>query len=158
MTGEPENFENIRRLLAWKRHERPPRGFFRRFPEQVATRIEGETQFRNKRWWNRWWNEWDAKPAFACCFGGLVAAVLVAGVAVSEQVEDQPLRTPSFHRTVLALTPHDLSLVPVEPNLAQPVLNPREIPSSLNPVITSIAPHGLFDGSGLKVQTARFQR
>ena len=53
MPPSPEDFESLRRLLALKRHEKPPPGFFEDFSARVMARIEAEEQMRARSWWDR---------------------------------------------------------------------------------------------------------
>lgn len=77
--SEPENFEELRRLLALKRHEQPPPGYFHEFSRQVITRIKaGETPAADSLlerlvarapWLQHLWSGLEAKPILAGAFG-----------------------------------------------------------------------------------------
>ncbi len=83
---ESQEFEQLRRLLALKRHEEPPPGYFHHFSREVTVRIKagetGETKARN--WAERIWAMLETKPAFAGAFGASICAVLVSGLLNSE--------------------------------------------------------------------------
>lgn len=53
-TPPPDDFESLRRLLATKRHERPPPGYFDDFSTRVMARIAREEEMRARSWWHRW--------------------------------------------------------------------------------------------------------
>lgn len=53
LTPPPDDFESLRRLLATKRHERPPPGFFDDFSTRVMTRIARDEEMRDRSWWDR---------------------------------------------------------------------------------------------------------
>lgn len=46
----PDDFQALRRLLALKRHEKPPPGYFEDFSARVMARIEAEEQVRARSW------------------------------------------------------------------------------------------------------------
>jgi hypothetical protein len=96
MNPEQKNFEQLRRLLALKRHEQPPPGYFNNFSAQVVARIQadqaraGENSLRERLfgeipWINRLWEALEAKPALAGAFGVLVCGLLISGMVYSEQ-------------------------------------------------------------------------
>ena len=89
MNPDPENFESLRRLLAWKRHEQPPPGYFNDFSRRVLARIEAGEQVADGAGFagrlHRFWMGLQARPAFAGAFGAAVCAFLVVGLAGSEE-------------------------------------------------------------------------
>jgi hypothetical protein len=94
---ESEEFQQVRRLLALKRHEQPPSGYFNGFSRQVILRIQsGEARQRvswlerlqsEVPWLQRLWSALDAKPMLAGAFGVTVCGLLVGGLVYSYQVE-----------------------------------------------------------------------
>jgi hypothetical protein len=93
MNSEPENFEQLRRLLIVKRHEQPPPGFFDDFSRRVIARIEaGEwgdqavglgRMFWKTPWLQRWLSALEEKPALAGAFSLSVCGLLLAGIICS---------------------------------------------------------------------------
>jgi hypothetical protein len=66
MKTDPENFEAVRKLMAFKRHEVPPPGYFRRLSSTIIVRIErGEGQLS---FWERISADFTLRPAFAYAF------------------------------------------------------------------------------------------
>lgn len=105
MNPEIENFDQLRRLLALKRHEQPPPGYFHNFSTQVVSRIKAgdlgepdsliERLLRDAPWLGRFWHAMEAKPAFAGAFGAAVCALLISGILYSEGGES-PSIIPTF--------------------------------------------------------------
>lgn len=89
MDQNTENFDSLRRLLALKRHEQPPPGYFNRFSRDVMARIKagerGGEIGSEISWWERFLSVFDVKPVFAGAFGTAVCAFLVSGIISSEQ-------------------------------------------------------------------------
>jgi hypothetical protein len=94
MNPEQENFNNLRRLLALKRHEVPPPGYFNGFSQQVVLRIRGGERadagsFRELLWEAPWlqriWSLIEAKPVIAGVFAAAASGLLIAGMISSEQ-------------------------------------------------------------------------
>ena len=93
MSPEQENFDSLRRLLALKRHEQPPPGYFQDFSGQVVARIRaGEKADRSGFWeslsWEapwlqRLWGAFEAKPILAGALGMGVCGLLVSAVSLS---------------------------------------------------------------------------
>ncbi len=101
MEPEQENFQQLRRLLALKRHERPPPGYFDGFSRNVVARIRTEQKIGRKGWFFRigteapWlvriWDSVQTKPLMVGAFGACVSALLVVGLVLSEKVEPTPV-------------------------------------------------------------------
>jgi hypothetical protein len=100
MTPEQENFEELRRLLALKRHEQPPPGYFHDFSRQVISRIRaGEAAASDSLlqrflstapWLRNLWEGFEAKPIVAGVFGIGVCSLLVVGLVSSERIDANP--------------------------------------------------------------------
>src|SRR3954469_13157033 len=101
MSPEQENFDSLRRLLALKRHEQPPPGYFQHFSAQVISRIQaGERVDRSGFWaslsWEApWlqqlWRAFDTKPIMAGALGMAVCGLLVSAIAFSEKAANPAL-------------------------------------------------------------------
>jgi hypothetical protein len=88
MNPDSQDFDSLRRLLAIKRHEQPPPGYFDRFSRDVMARIKSGDQGEgsaNQGWWQRLWRVLETKPAFAGAFGASVCAFLISGLLNSEE-------------------------------------------------------------------------
>ena len=94
MSSDREDFAELRRLLALKRHEAPPPGYYNNFSRQVIARIKAGESLPEPVFWVRWfssegyisrcWAAFEAKPALAGSFGLAVCTVLGAAMFLSE--------------------------------------------------------------------------
>ncbi len=101
MSQDTENFEPLRRLLALKRYEQPPPGYFNNFSSQVIARIKaGEAEphsaflerlFGQAPWLRQLWGAFEAQPILAGAFGVAVCGLLIMGVAYSDKTESAPV-------------------------------------------------------------------
>lgn len=81
MNTEPNEFVALRRLLALKRHEQPPPGYFDRLANSIRSKLV-EEQARQP-WWSRIFALWDIRPAWAGAFAAAVAGLYVLGMSFS---------------------------------------------------------------------------
>jgi hypothetical protein len=101
-----DDFEQLRRLLALKRHEQPPPGYFYGFSRQVIVRIKaGELgneseastwSFGTGSLFQRIWATLDARPILAGAFGVAVCGFFVVGALLSDSTsaDSTPLPVP----------------------------------------------------------------
>jgi hypothetical protein len=75
MNPQADNFEQIRKLLALKRHEQPPPGYFEHLSARIISRIESVESGRPTLW-ERLGFAFGSKPAFVCALG-VVACGLI---------------------------------------------------------------------------------
>ena len=116
MSPEQESFQELRRLLALKRHEQPPPGYFEGFSGQVIARIKaGETPAAGSflerltaraPWLQSLWDGFEAKPIVAGAFGVGVCGLLVIGLVSSERMDNVPaLSNGQAPQTIFANVP-----------------------------------------------------
>jgi len=86
-----ENFDQLRRLLALKRYEAPPPGYFHSFSGKVMARIEAAEVALAPAWWQKLGFDFNFKPAMVCGLGVVVCGLLSAGVLTSVVTADQPV-------------------------------------------------------------------
>jgi hypothetical protein len=159
MNENENNFESLRRLLALKRHETPPPGYFENFSGEVMARIRagdaGQTESASGQlpWLFRLLTAFEAKPAFAGAFASALCLLLVLGIVYAERpdvVAQQPLlQTAEASSPLVMATPVNLSSLPVE----QPALIPI---SSTNPVFSSQPAGSWFASQEATVQPVNF--
>jgi hypothetical protein len=96
MNENENNFEPLRRLVALKRHEIPPPGYFDKFSGQVIARIRaGEAErpeqlFSEAPWLLKFLQMFEAKPAFAVAFASSLCLLLLFGTIFAERPESAP--------------------------------------------------------------------
>jgi hypothetical protein len=93
MSPDSQEFEQLRRLIALKRHEQPPPGYFHHFSREVILRIKaGELgESAQVRWWGldgtwiqKLWTLVEAKPVLASSLGVAFCGFFVATTMLSE--------------------------------------------------------------------------
>ena len=136
MNADPNDFDALKKLLALKRHEQPPPGYFDRLPQQIRNRIETEPA----TFWEKYLPTFNFRPAYAYGFGFVVCGSLIWGIGYSLQT--QPNR--------IAAQPADGMLKLAGPSTALPAtataFKPLE-PSDLgNTNGTNLPKRSLFDG------------
>jgi hypothetical protein len=149
MENGSENFDQLRKLLALKKHEQPPPGYFNRLPGEIISRIRAEQSANspagrdaNAPWLLRMWRALESKPAFAGAFGLGVCALVVTGIFFAEKPDAS---------TGLAGGP-SISPQPVAPFAtastigasAAPALPDAVLAGVTNPAGNTVAPN-LFD-------------
>ena len=105
MSSHPEEFTKLRKLLAFKRYEQPPPGYFDHLRQKVASRLEAEELVEYSSWWQWLVEKFDAKPVLACVYGAVVSGLLLAGFRLSLVFENEVAATPIFSGPWLAVTP-----------------------------------------------------
>jgi hypothetical protein len=164
MNQDTENFEQLRRLLALKRHEQPPPGYFDRFSSQVIARIEnGERGQRDEPigrllwevpWLQRIWAAFEAKPMLAGVFGVAVCGLLITGVVYADRADVSSVAL--MPGTEAESAPTALANVSAadHPLLAKPVMFE---PSSTSPIATAQTGESLLGDIGnLRAEHAAF--
>jgi hypothetical protein len=164
MKENENNFESLRRLLALKRHETPPPGYFENFSAEVTARIRADNakqmasvleRLTNELpWLFRLLSAFESKPAFAGGFASALCLLLVFGIVYAERpdVASQPLLQVAQDNGPLALaTPGSLNSLPAE----QPAMIPI---SSTNPVFNAqpAASWLASQGAGATMQPVSF--
>lgn len=136
-----ENFDQLRKLLALKRYEMPPPGYFVSFSSKVAARI-ASAEARQASWWQKLGFDFNLKPAAVCALGIVVCGLLSAGVLTSVvETANQPLN--------LAIdSPMNSELDPFAPLAVS-----EGVPSSTDPVFSAAR----FDHFSLRAQPASFR-
>ncbi|HMJ64588.1 MAG TPA: hypothetical protein VK615_04490 [Candidatus Binatia bacterium] len=137
-----QNFDQLRKLLALKRYEQPPPGYFQNFSCKVITRIEAAEMAEPVSWWEKLGFGFNLRPALMCALSVVVCGLLSIGVISSLfGSTDQP--------------PVGLAMAPgVDSPAALTPFNASDaVVSSTQPVFAS----SRFDQFGARVQPALFQ-
>lgn len=151
MSDSQENFEALQKLLALKRHEQPPPGYFDRLPDTIAARIHRET--RGDRFLSsvqEWFSRFGFKPAVAYGVLTTLCALIVLGVGYSLRMDDKSVSsTPN---------PEDWWRVSASAESADKIRKPAGLAlqtvdvASTNPVFNG----SLFEGLKFRVEPVGF--
>ncbi len=141
MSENENNFESVRRLLALKRHEIPPPGYFDNFSRSVAQKIRENRKAQagtlfgvfgaQLPWLEKLVQAIYAKPVFASGFAGALCVMLFLAVISGERTD--VTASPQLPGYTAANTASLAALSPAA--LTQPMNQPG-IVSSTNPVLS----------------------
>jgi hypothetical protein len=93
MSENENDFEALRRLLALKRHEIPPPGYFENFSSQVIGRIRASEVAQELPLLLRFLQWIERRPAFPVAFASSLCLFLLYGIV---SVQQNPEMTPVF--------------------------------------------------------------
>ncbi|HXB60361.1 MAG TPA: hypothetical protein VNU95_12375, partial [Candidatus Acidoferrales bacterium] len=93
MSENEQDFEALRRLLALKRHEVPPPGYFEDFSSNVVARIRAGEAAARMPWFLRFLQAFEARPAYPVAFASSLCMLLLFGIVT---VEQNPSISPVF--------------------------------------------------------------
>lgn len=88
----PDDFRDLQRLLALKRHETPPPGYFNYLQDKVASRIEREDMARHSNWWRWLVQKLDAQPVFAGAYAFAISSLMLLGFKFSQDLQQEVSR------------------------------------------------------------------
>jgi len=155
MNPPPEEFDHLRRLLALKRHELPPQGYFNHLSDKIIARIETEGLSAQISWWQRLFPDLDAKPVLACAYGLVIMGLLAIGVGVSQSLDTEEATAPNLGQPWFAQAPASDAVLPASVPVVQASLTGQTNPASSAIPVLSGAPSFLFDVNRLKAEVER---
>ena len=99
MENENQDFEQLKKLLALKKHEQPPPGYFNKFSGNVISRLRAERAEhansmhaleKDAPWLLRFWRMLETRPMLAGTFGAAVCGLVLFGIVLAEKPDDRP--------------------------------------------------------------------
>jgi hypothetical protein len=164
MNENENNFESLRRLLALKRYETPPPGYFHSFSDQVRKRICAGDPGTSAGWWEDLlgqapWTEkllqlFDVKPVFAGAFAGALCLLLLVGIIYAER-PDMASQT-DLSPVATAATANPATFASVSPTTLSQPAEQGGIVSSTTPVLSLQPVASPFDQQTPLVQPVGF--
>jgi len=148
MNPEPQDTSRLQKLLALKRHERPPPRFFNDFSDRVISRLHSPGAIEPAYWWQRLGLELDVKLAAIFAFGLVVCGLFLFGVTSAMQGEETG---PVAHATP-GNAPGPAATSPRVALVAGGVGVPRGIAGSTDPVISTPSASSPFNQFSLLAQ------
>jgi len=85
MSENENDFDALRRLLALKRHEIPPPGYFENFSDRVIARIRAGDTAAELPWLLRFIQWFERRPAMPVTFATSMCLVLLYGIVSVQQ-------------------------------------------------------------------------
>lgn len=143
MTSPEPEFTALKKLLALKRHEQPPPGYFDRLPGRILKRIEQEDERTTSRWFEWFAERWNLRPAVGGVLGIALVGLYFVGLGYAPRPTALPIATqperagevwrllsptplaPAYQRAgVYAAAPGTLQVASSNPPSMTPVLAP----------------------------------
>ena len=136
MNEDQQNFEPLRRLLALKRYETPPPGYFNSFSREVRLRIRADQTRKSPALLGtmmKWLERFEARPAFAGGFASGLCLLLILGAVIAQRPEAGPQ---NFLQPIARNSSFDsANAAPMQAPLAPPVNQIMIADNSTNPII-----------------------
>lgn len=135
-----ENFDQLRKLLALKRYEQAPPGYFNNFSTKVLARIES-AEAAEPTWLQKLGLQFDFKPALICACGVVICGLLSIGILTSAVGQgEEPASGYVMASPVNSYTVPPFNAEASEPESTQPVFSASR-----------------FDQFGMRATPASFQ-
>ncbi|MBL9134441.1 MAG: hypothetical protein JNK85_01170 [Verrucomicrobiales bacterium] len=94
MVPNPDDeVQRLLRLLAVKRHETPPPGFFDSLPNRILVSIRAGTEMSDRGFWERLWIRILREPMVAGSYAALGLGAMVFGVSVFQMAIEHESHT-----------------------------------------------------------------
>ena len=135
MNPDPDQQDELQKMLALKRHETPSPRFFKGFSGQVIDRLHSPEPPVDQAWWQRL--GLDRKPVLVSITGVVVCGLLVVGLVAALRVEPQkpaPL-SPDDQTHLVVAPPPNAAAVPAP--AGSPSAGVAEMPRIGDPVVVS---------------------
>ncbi len=134
MDPADDNFESLTKLMALKRYEEPPPGYFDRLPSRILGRIVREEE-EPTDWLRSLFGRFEFRPALAGAFGFTLGAFYLIGVGYSGRVAPKPT-DPAWiaHERMASEVRNPIVWTPV----TRPVAIYRSGSSSMTPVLHTV--------------------
>jgi hypothetical protein len=144
MTPDSESFDSLRKLLALKRHEVPPPGYFHGFSREVIIRIKASDAQETAgfvvegSWLRRFWGLFETRPMLAGGFGVAICGFFVVGALISSESSEV-----SGLAQAAPLSINNGAGTPTETARLQQVS--AELPSAIGAPASTLSGGSLFD-------------
>lgn len=112
-------------MLALKRHEQPPPGYFSYLPDQITVKIAKGDLSEHSTWWEWLVERFDARPVLAGAYAFVISGLMLLGVKVSRDFQS-PSAGQNLFPGFAAEGPHPLNINP-SPKLRGIFANPAEL-------------------------------
>jgi hypothetical protein len=139
MQDHPQDFEKLRQLLALKRHEIPPPGYFRDFSSRLLTRLEEDRSHSEDGWLTRLTALFQTRPAISWSFGMASCLVVVAATTLFETDPPSPAGGTPAMQAIANLTDQPSS-APAAGAFLVTNLEPRQFALEMAPPPSQAAP------------------
>jgi hypothetical protein len=139
MKAAPEEFEALKKLLALKRHEQPPPGYFDHLPRTIRARVQAGVPETESGFWETLFHRLTLRPAAAYSAVGIACVGLVVGFGLFFQEEGDPPYQTSVE-TFGQVFPEEV-IVPLGMKLASTNVEPE---SSVQPLLPQHTPSFFF--------------
>jgi hypothetical protein len=109
---ETDEFKEVRRLLALKKHEEPPPGYFSYLPDRVLIKIEHSDLSEHSTWWEWLIARFDARPVLAAAYACAISGLLLMGFRVSQLMQSEMADNSRILETPFARLPDPNTVTP----------------------------------------------